>query len=84
MDDIEGKIERYAQVIAKQMPLSSDFITIVEAAPILRKSLGTARRLQAAGLMPPRRKFIRTWKYLRSDVVKLRDSTNRCARGQKT
>jgi hypothetical protein len=47
-------------------------------------SVRTARRWQAAGLLPPRIRISRTFKYDRADVVKLRDSFEQRARAQKT
>jgi hypothetical protein len=48
--------------------------TLAQAAAELGMSLRTARRREAAGLMPRRKKFSRTWKYARADVLKLREA----------
>jgi hypothetical protein len=80
-DEIKAN-DIHAQVIAMRAKLAaqklaaerSDPVTIAEAAAILRVSLRTARRRQAEGLMPARRKIRRAWMYERTDVVQLRDS----------
>jgi hypothetical protein len=85
MDEIEEKIENHPLVIAaRRGSQARDFITIAEAAAIVGVSLRTARRWQAADLLPRRTKIIRTFKYDRADVMKLRDSVEQRARGQKT
>ena len=72
--EVEAKFETHPLLIAARRAFgTSDRVSIVEAAAILGVSLRTARRRQAAGLMPPRRRVIRTWKYERADVVQLRD-----------
>ena len=81
-DDIEQRIENHPLLIAaKRTSQTSDLITIAEAAAILEVSLRTTRRRQKARLMPARRKIIRTWKYERADVEKLRDSLEKRGRG---
>ena len=67
--DVKAKLENHPLLLAAK----HEFITIAEAAVLLGFSLRTARRRQAAGLMPRRTKFVRTWKYARTDVLKLRD-----------
>ncbi len=67
--DVKAKLENHPLLLAAK----HDFVEIAEAAAMLGVSLRTARRRQAAGLMPRRKKFVRTWKYARSDILKLRD-----------
>jgi hypothetical protein len=84
MNEIEEKIESHPLVIAtRRASRTRDFITIAEAAAMVGLSLRTARRRQAAGHMPPRLRLGRTFKYDRADVVKLSDSVEWRARGQK-
>ena len=67
---LDAQLRKGDKALIGQLRLS----TLSEAAAELGGlSLRIARRREAAGLMPRRKKFSRTWKYARADVLKLRD-----------
>ncbi len=78
-DDIAAKIQSDL-IAAKRAFGTRDLITIEEVAAILDRSVRTARRRQAARLLPPRIRISRTFKYDRADVMEMRESTERRAR----
>ena len=60
------------------------YISLVETARLLDVSTRTVETLQAKGKMPARRKFSRAYYYSRTDILALRETLARRARGQKT
>jgi DNA-binding transcriptional MerR regulator len=49
----------------------ADFVSVVEAAEILNRSLRTIRYWEKAGHMPPRKRFGKQLMYRRADVEEL-------------
>lgn len=66
------KTQHYLFARAKRPRLNqADFVSVVEAAEILNRSLRTIRYWEKAGHMPPRKRFGKQLMYRRADVEEL-------------
>jgi Helix-turn-helix domain len=53
---------------------ASAWLSVKKTALYLDRSVRQIRRYEAAGKMPPRKKFVREWRYPRSELEKIKSA----------